>query len=155
LTCENSLDSGASFRIRLPAAHIPVGERVVPTTMVNSSAILVVDDEGDILTVVGDYLRAHGRDVTLARTGTQALEALRKRSYGALVIDFLMPGMTGAEVFQQAVSLDPSYAKRTILLTGAGQSKAVREFARRAGCPIVEKPISLETLQTRIADILG
>lgn len=62
--------------------------------------ILMIDDEPDILQVVGILLRTEGFDVSVANSGQEALSMLMEKSYDLVVSDYLMPYMDGVTLLK-------------------------------------------------------
>ncbi|HSG28825.1 MAG TPA: response regulator, partial [Candidatus Krumholzibacterium sp.] len=60
--------------------------------------ILVVDDEEDILELVGYNLERDGFKVTRAETGEDAIEAARGKAPDLILLDLMLPGIDGLEV---------------------------------------------------------
>jgi CheY-like chemotaxis protein len=63
--------------------------------------VLVVDDEGDIRSMVETALSVAGHEVTTATNGREALRTLKRRTFDAIVLDIMMPEMDGYEVLDQ------------------------------------------------------
>ena len=66
--------------------------------MTISTPILVVDDEPITLHLLGEQLRAAGHEVTLARTGEEALDCCRRLRVDLVIADWIMPGMDGLDL---------------------------------------------------------
>ena len=62
------------------------------------NSILLVDDDPGVLDVVAFMLRREGFEVDEERDGTAALAAARERSYDIVILDVMLPGMSGTEV---------------------------------------------------------
>ncbi len=62
--------------------------------------ILVVDDERDTLDLIDLTLRTAGYEIHLANSGTECLEMLRRERYDVVLLDIMMPDMTGYEVHE-------------------------------------------------------
>ncbi len=62
--------------------------------------ILIVDDEPDILTLMRDFLEAEGYRVLTAANGREALEMLDRETVDAMLLDVMMPGMSGFDVMR-------------------------------------------------------
>ena len=62
------------------------------------SSILLVDDDPGLLDVVAFMLRRDGFDVDEVRYGTAALAAARERSYDIVILDVMLPGLSGTDV---------------------------------------------------------
>lgn len=69
--------------------------------MNTKAKILLIDDETDILHVVGFLLRAEGFEVETASTGEQALQMLSQGTYDLAVSDYLMPQMDGIQLLKK------------------------------------------------------
>ena len=59
------------------------------------SSILIVDDDAGIRSVIGEYFRAHGFDVTTADSAQEMRERIKQREFDAIVMDVMMPGEDG------------------------------------------------------------
>ena len=153
LTCESAVGHGATFIVRLPVAPESQAASAQPPPKLYS--ILMVEDDPDVLEVVGDYLDARSYRVARARSGQEAIRALGQGRFDLLLLDFMMPEMNGAEVYQRACAAQPTLAERTILLTGAQTASAVQQFIRETGCVMVGKPVSLKELEHQIRDVLS
>ena len=64
------------------------------------SRVLVVDDEPYIREVLRDFLTRVGDEVATAETGAAALEAVPTFRPDVILLDMVMPGLSGAEVFE-------------------------------------------------------
>ena len=60
--------------------------------------VLVVDDEPEIVAVMRDFLEAEGFGVQIARTGQDALAALARAPVDCVLLDVMMPDLSGFEV---------------------------------------------------------
>jgi CheY-like chemotaxis protein len=76
--------------------------------MVTQPHVLVVDDDLDMLTVARTALEQAGYRVTLATSGHEGLEALRKERPDAILFDFWMPEMRGDEFVSEVWRISPS-----------------------------------------------
>jgi len=70
-------------------------------------SILCVDDSQEILEICGTILEAGGYEVLTASSGAGALELLQAHSVDAVVIDNIMPGMTGIDLARQIKNFAP------------------------------------------------
>ena len=83
------------------------------------STILVVDDESPIRDLVRDVLELDGHDVVEAADGPTALEAVAEKSPDLLVLDIMMPGMSGLDVLRSLRREHSGAELPIILLTAA------------------------------------
>jgi two-component system chemotaxis response regulator CheY len=112
--------------------------------------VLVVDDDPDIRETLGLVLGSRGYAVTVAADGVEALERLRAMSPPPclVLLDLMMPGMNGFEVWQAMEATDLS-AIPVVALTGAGP--AARARAQELRLEVLAKPIGLEQLLEAVA----
>jgi CheY-like chemotaxis protein len=66
--------------------------------MTAPSRVLVVDDERLVREMLRDFLTAVGDEVCTAASGTEALEVLRTFQPDVIIVDMVMPGMSGTDV---------------------------------------------------------
>ncbi len=71
---------------------------IEPVGGIFAGKVLVVDDEAVNLRVLKNQLRLQNYDVTVANNGHEALEAISKSKFDIVLLDIMMPGMTGYEV---------------------------------------------------------
>jgi CheY-like chemotaxis protein len=83
-----------------------------------ASRILVVEDDADIREAMTECLAFEGYDAEGAANGALALAALRTVRYDAIVLDLMMPVMTGREVLAH-LSADPSLAAIPVVVCTA------------------------------------
>ena len=79
--------------------------------------MLVVDDEAPILHALQRTFEAAGFEVTACGDPHDALEEMKKRDYNVISVDYMMPGMTGAEFLSRAKLMQPDSMR--ILITAA------------------------------------
>ena len=101
--------------------------------------VLVVDDEKNILEVIGKILRINNFETVLSSSAEQALELLKNKSFDILITDHLMPNKTGLELIIESKKNYPDMVK--VLLTGVGNRDLYREAIIQGDIfSIVEKP---------------
>jgi adenylate cyclase len=81
-----------------------------------SDAVLIIDDEKNVLQSLRRLLRVDGYDLHLAEGGPAALEVLAKTEFAVVICDQRMPEMSGAQVLAEAYRLQPDAVR--ITLTG-------------------------------------
>jgi len=82
-----------------------------------SHRILVVDDEADITALVAYHLAKAGYRVSTATNGTEALKAAREERPDVVVLDLMLPGLSGYEVLAELRKRDETRDVGVILLT--------------------------------------
>ena len=114
-------------------------------------SILVVDDDPGVLDVVAFTLRREGFDVVEERDGPAALEAARSRRYDIVILDVMLPQLSGVDVCRalRAESDVP------ILMLTARDAEADRVLGLELGADdYVTKPFSTAELLSRVRAIL-
>src|SRR5690348_2370478 len=89
-------------------------------------AVLVVDDDEDIRTVIGDVLELAGYRAIPATDGEDALTIMRSDpGLGLVLLDMMMPGVDGWE-FRRRQLQDPALARvPVVVLSGAGKTDGI------------------------------
>ena len=114
--------------------------------------ILVVDDDKDLLLLMGEYLGANGFQLELAGSAAQARDCLKRSKYDAVLSDFNMPGESGLDLLGHVSSRYPGLP--FILMTGSGISP-LNEAMKMGGSGYVVKPFRLKDLLETIDRVLG
>lgn len=117
---------------------------------ITKSTILVVDDEPDIVELISYNLEQQGHCVISASNGADALELAKSRQPDLIVLDVMMPQITGIEVAKRLRSQTETSSVPIIMLTA--RSEEVDELAGlRAGVDdYITKPFSMQVLIARI-----
>jgi len=163
ITVDSQVGRGTTFSIYLPAARIlqiPKEKeklRVISSGKLpekGSGTILVVDDEEYILNADRAMLNELGYEVLLANGGKEALRVFdeNKDRIDLLILDLIMPDMSGEIVYDRIKSLRPDV--RVILSSGysiEGQAESIL----KKGCDgFIQKPYNLNQLAQKIKEIL-
>jgi len=113
----------------------------------NRGAILLADDEEKILKRLGRALRDEGHEVVEASSARDAQRQLGERSFDLLVIDNLMPGMSGLELIREVAATVPeSERPQIVMMTAHGSTQIVREAFKLGIEDFLEKPFEVEEL---------
>ena len=124
--------------------------------MNDSSRVLVVDDEPNIVDVVSMALRFHGFSVETAGTGADALAAVSSFRPDLIVLDVMLPDMEGFDVARRLGGRAGTGSPRVpiIYLTARDATEDKIRGLTLGGDDYVTKPFSLEELIARIRSIL-
>jgi two-component system sensor histidine kinase/response regulator len=106
--------------------------------------ILVVDDELGIREGCRRALLPHGFEVEVAENGPMALRKLHEGRFDVLLLDAMMPGMSGLELWQQARQLDPDLI--CIIITGYATVELAVQAVREGAYDFIAKPFTSELL---------
>jgi DNA-binding response OmpR family regulator len=116
--------------------------------------ILVVDDEADVLDLVRYHLNRAGFEVDVASSGAAALLAARQRRPDAIVLDIMLPQMSGTEVLQK-LKLEIDTARIPVLMLTAKGLLSERIAGLELGVDdYITKPFSPRELVLRVQNLL-
>ena len=115
--------------------------------------LLLVDDEVGSLEVLSKRLARRDFDVTIARSGPEAIRIVRDRDFDVAVVDLKMEEMDGIEVLRVLRQMLPGL--QVIMLTGHGSEQAARDGLALGAFDYLLKPIDLEALLERILSAVG
>ncbi len=119
-----------------------------------SHRILVVDDEPDITALVAYHLAKAGYRVSTASNGTDALRTAAEQRPDVVVLDLMLPGLSGLDVLQALRKQDETRDVGVILLT-ARREEADRIRGLSLGADdYLTKPFSPNELTLRVAAII-
>ncbi|MEN0063746.1 MAG: hybrid sensor histidine kinase/response regulator [Myxococcota bacterium] len=138
--------SGALFRVSLPIAE-PYALALEPVADVpDVGRVLVIDDEPMIGRAVRRML-APDFDVVIASTGADGLEAATaNRRWDLVLLDLMMPGMGGVEVYEEIEQQAPELLPFVVVVTGGIYTDEAHRFLERTGCATLQKPFDAESL---------
>jgi DNA-binding NtrC family response regulator len=117
--------------------------------------VLIVDDDTDLLSALGQLLESEGYQVATAATAEDALERFREETYHVVLTDLQLPGRNGIALVKALHDASP--ATRCVLITGHGSIRSAVLALKRGAAEYVTKPIKpkrlLALLQSLTADI--
>jgi CheY-like chemotaxis protein len=109
--------------------------------------VLVVDDEPSVRATLGGFLEKAGYEVASAPNGEAALRLLQRGPVpDLLVLDLMMPVMTGFEVVKQ-LRLHPIWSKLPVIVLTATPGHTAKELEVDA---VLKKPFNLADVQASI-----
>jgi two-component system phosphate regulon sensor histidine kinase PhoR len=114
--------------------------------------ILIVDDELPVCKSISHALREEGYDVDMALSGEEALCQLPRRQYEVMVVDLMMPGMSGMEVL--AAVRERGVDIPVVIVTGYPSTRTAVQSVKRGACDYLPKPFTPRELQAAVARAL-
>ena len=129
---------------------VPKARRLAAMTA--GQTILVVEDEGAILSGLCDALTFHGHVPTGVPSGEDGLRAALGGRYALVVLDVMLPGMSGFDVCRHLRAARPQQA--ILMLTARGTEADVLEGFRCGADDYVTKPFSVAELLARVDAVL-
>ncbi len=100
--------------------------------------MLIVDDERDICDCLEQFFASKGFSVVSAFSGEEALELLAQGQTDVVLLDILLPGLSGIEVLRRAKELDPRV--RVVIVTGLDQTDLRVQAHQYGAAAYVTKP---------------
>lgn len=122
--------------------------------MNGSETILLIDDEDVILEVGRHLLERFGYTVLEAKNGRDALKryAENRHEIDAVILDMVMPDMTGGEVFERLRELNPDV--KVLLSSGYDFSLKSPEIMNRGVDGFIQKPFTIARLSRKLREVL-
>ena len=119
------------------------------------SKILIVDDEKDILELVGLILSEQGMVVFQAQDGLSALEIARKEKPDLILLDIMMPEIDGWEVLKILKIEEQTKAIPVAMLTCKTETRDKVLGIQEGAVDYITKPFAPEDLLVRVQDMLA
>jgi len=116
--------------------------------------ILVVDDDDAIRALLRTVLRRRGFVVDTARNGVEALEQIGASRYALVILDLMMPRMSGYELVEQLEALSVMTRPRVLILTAAGMIDG-RGLDTTLVVGAMHKPFDIELLIDTVTGCLA
>jgi CheY-like chemotaxis protein len=113
--------------------------------------VLVVDDNPETLSLLIEAIESAGMTALVARDGDTALTLVGRIQPDIVLLDAVMPGMSGFEACRRLKSRPAVAAVPVIFMTGLSESDHVLEGLRAGGVDYLTKPINPDELVARIA----
>jgi DNA-binding response OmpR family regulator len=122
--------------------------------MPRRKTILVVDDERELVELIGMNLTRHGYEFMAAFDGATALEIARKRRPDMLLLDVMMPGLSGRDVTMALKGNKETAAIPILMLTAKTDETDIVVGLALGADDYVTKPFSMKVLMARVAALL-
>ena len=163
---ENLPQGGACFTVTLPVGRMPpAAVPAVPSAgygkgaSVRPSTVLLIDDEAAVRMALRRWFERQGWSVDEAVDGQQALALLlsapSEETYGLVVCDLRMPGLSGIELHARLLEQRPGVLEHFIFATGDTANSETAAFLARVERPVLEKPFELSQLAAVVEATAG
>jgi DNA-binding response OmpR family regulator len=119
------------------------------------TSVLVVDDDPDVCDLVTYKLEQSGFDVRRASDGDGALREVAKQIPDLVLLDIMMPGISGLEVLQRWRGSAATAAMPVIMLTAKAQENDVERGFELGADDYVVKPFSPRELARRVTTVMS
>lgn len=120
----------------------------------SGSSLLIVDDNIPNCELLEAYLSDDGYEIRSAHDGHEALEAVKEREPDLILLDIMMPRLSGYEVCQMLKADDETQGIPVLMVTALNEAGDI-EKAVTAGCDdFLTKPVNKLELRTRVRSLL-
>jgi two-component system cell cycle sensor histidine kinase/response regulator CckA len=148
---------GTTFNIYLPASEkvaIKPTKMAKDEVMKGTETILLVDDEEQVLDTAKQMLEYLGYTVLVAHGGEEAwaLYQDNRDRIDLVILDMIMPGIGGGEVYDRMKALDPD--EKVILSSGYSLGGETAEVFERGANAFIQKPFSIIELSYKIREVI-
>jgi CheY-like chemotaxis protein len=116
-----------------------------------AETILVIDDDPDVREFISESLAEQGYVVHEASDGKTGLSAFAAESPDLVVLDFIMPGLSGADVASRILSTHPD--QPILFVSGYSETESIKRIAPSA--PLLNKPFRAEALARAVRTALA
>ena len=152
---ESELNVGTVVRVLLPITDRAV-ERLstdgnTPKAVQRRVTVLLVDDDHALRDLVASALEAHGHEVIAVPDGPTALSTLEASMTDVAVVDYAMPGMTGAALAGEIIKRWPNLP----ILFASGFSDTAAIESAIGNAPVLKKPFRIDELLHAVEGLLN
>ncbi len=153
----STVGGGTTMKVYLPHSSVslaPQAPKKVSTPRENTGHVLVVDDEPDVAEAAEAILSFFGYTITVVNSGKEAIAYCQndERTVDLVLLDMVMPDMTGTACFGELRSLRPDL--KVILCTGHDRNHAVQELLDQGVAGFLQKPYDSEDLVSTCEAVL-
>jgi DNA-binding response OmpR family regulator len=149
-----SLAAGMETEAPAPPAPetAPSVQEILPPAR---ATILVVDDTANIRQILVHLLEKEGYQTVQAKDGEEALSLVRMQKFDLVLLDIMMPKMTGYMVCEALRSRSDTRRLPVVMVTARGSKDAVLEAIRAGADDYVVKPFTSDVLLAKIRKVLA
>lgn len=153
ITVESALGKGTTFQIDLPLSQQPGAGPQSPraeAVSLSGRRVLVIDDEAEVRDVIREVLSRAGCAVETCSGGATGLAAFtaRWRQIDVVILDIVMPEMSGRAVFSALRQIDPDV--RVLILSGHSLDGETRALLDDGAQALLDKPFHAEALVAKV-----
>lgn len=116
----------------------------------NNLSVLIVDDEEELVSTLGERLELRGINTQIATDGERALEIIKSNPPQVVVLDVMMPGMGGFQILEQMKLLNIKIP--VLLLTGYGSKNKGLEGVEMGAYDYLMKPMDIDELIAKMQE---
>ena len=115
-------------------------------------SVLIVDDEKNIRLTLSQSLESLELETDTAVNGEEALDKLKEKGFGLILLDLNMPGMDGMEVLRRVREIRPDI--RVIIITAYGTIESAVEAMKLGAVDFIRKPFAPEEIRKLVSQVM-
>jgi DNA-binding NtrC family response regulator len=112
----------------------------------SNALILLVDDETKILNALAEALRGDGHDVVATSCPREAQRLLTQRPFDLMIVDNLMPELTGLDLIRELSGVPPAERPQVIMMTAHATIESAIEAMKLGAFDYLQKPFDVDEL---------
>ena len=116
--------------------------------------LLVAEDDTDLRLLLRLVLHRAGHQVSEARDGVEALEAMSRETFDVVLLDNLMPRMSGIEVLEAVQLLRRTERPLMVVISALATRSDIRSYYVRGADDFLAKPFATEELVDKVQMLL-
>ena len=123
--------------------------------MAGGKKILIADDDPDIVDLLETYFKGKEYDVVIVTNGKDALKKAENEKFDIILLDVMMPYIDGYHVAYEISSKQENSPPKIVIMTSRDVASEKGIALLSGAAEVVQKPFSLEELQSKIDSALG
>lgn len=123
--------------------------------MVSTGRLLVAERDPGLLELMVPVLRLAGHRVTAARDGLQALGLWRNQPFDLVILDMVLPRLTGLEVLHEMRADTERTQSAVVMLSSLTSREEVRTGFMAGADEVLAVPFTVQALRTRVEELLA
>ncbi len=146
---------GSVFRLFLPPLPATGADESAPSSKTSGRTFLIIDDDRPVCEVTAEVLRSFGHDAVIALNGSDGLALFRENParFDAVLLDVVMPGLSGAETLERLRGIKPTV--RVLMMSGQGEAEVMRKLGQAGPLVFATKPFSRAILEQKLAEVFA
>jgi PAS domain S-box-containing protein len=154
ITVTSGLLRGTTFDIYLPLVEMKEHATAAAEVKGGSETILVLEDDPAVRDIITKILSDQGYTTLEAANGDDAIMAFNehKGTIGLVILDVVMPGQNGREVFDEIARIDPGV--KAIFMSGYSGDMVIDKGVQEKSVDFLQKPLSVPNLLAKVREVL-
>ena len=116
-----------------------------------TGSVLIVDDEAKILRALADALRVEGHEVVATESARKAQRLLAERLFDVLVVDNLMPELSGLDIIRDLTTTSVSERPQVLMMTAHATVESAIEAMKLGAFDYLQKPFEVDELLVAVS----